>query len=114
MSPPVAELPAWMTPGQCLAYRGLETRWPRVSWPLRGADGAEMHVECFYPGALGSRWIAIQPDGLVRNLPRRTATDAAASQPHKIAVLGPRVAAELRTRADAWWTARGAWPLTGS
>ena len=64
MSRPAVELPPWMTPEQSATYRELLARWPRVSIPVQ--DGDEAHVECFYPGALGSRWVVIPPDGRVQ------------------------------------------------
>ena len=56
-------LPSWMTPAQRRAFRILCGRWPAVSQPVRRTPGALAIVECFYPGCLGSKWIAIQPDG---------------------------------------------------
>lgn len=52
-----------MTPAQTAAYGVLTARWPRVSAPKWQRRDRSVLVECFYPGALGSKWIAIKPDG---------------------------------------------------
>jgi hypothetical protein len=57
------EPPSWLTPEQRDTYEALGARWPRVSCPFRLSRGDGAGVECFYPGALGSAWLCIAPDG---------------------------------------------------